>query len=206
MALVDIMGIIGTAAFAVSGVLVGIKNRLDLFGVFVLAILTASGGGLIRDVIIGDGLPAFFTQPRYLITILVTTIITFLVFKYIRRLLFIIKVFDAVGLGVFTILAAYKCVSLQMPLIGIVFIAVLTGIGGGILRDILVNDVPLVFRSEIYALACIIGSLCFYILRKSIDVNLNIYICVSIIFIIRMAAIHFNLNLPVLKIMQEDEK
>jgi uncharacterized membrane protein YeiH len=204
MIFIDIMGIIGTAAFAVSGVLVGIKNRLDLFGVFVLAILTASGGGLIRDVIIGDGLPVFFMQPKYLITIVITTIVTFLVFKYIKRLLFIIKVFDAVGLGVFTVLAAYKCVSLNMPLIGIVFIAVLTGIGGSILRDILVNDVPLVFRSEIYALASMIGAFCFYFLYKFVDVSLNVYICVAAIFIIRMAAIYFNLNLPDLKIINDD--
>jgi uncharacterized membrane protein YeiH len=94
---------------------------------------------------------------------------------------------------------------MDMPLIGIVFIAALTGIGGGVLRDILVNDVPLVFKSEIYALASIIGAFCFYFLNNYIDVNLNIYICVTIIFAIRVVAIYFNLNLPRLKIMKDED-
>jgi uncharacterized membrane protein YeiH len=109
-----------------------------------------------------------------------------------------------VGLGVFTILSAYKCILLHMPVIGIVFIAVLTGIGGGILRDVLVSEVPLVFRAEIYALASIIGALSFYFLYNIIDLNFNIYLNIFIIFLIRMAAIHFRLNLPVLKIKEGD--
>jgi uncharacterized membrane protein YeiH len=205
MLLINIMGIIGTSAFAVSGVLVGIKNKLDLFGVLVLAILTASGGGLIRDVIIGEAIPVFFTESKYLITIIITVILTCLVYKFIKKLMIIIKVFDAIGLGVFTIIAAYKCISIGMPLIGIIFIAALTGIGGGVLRDILVNDVPLVFKSEIYALAAIIGTFIFYFLYNYLDDNLNVYICVTIIFIIRVVAIYFNLNLPRLKIMKNDE-
>ena len=204
MLLLNILGIIGTAAFAISGVLVGIKNKLDLFGVFVLAILTASGGGLIRDVIIGKEIPVFFTEPEYIVTIIITVIITCLVFKFIKKLMIIIKVFDAVGLGVFTIIATYKCIIIGMPLIGIIFIAALTGIGGGVVRDILVNDVPLVFKSEIYALAAIIGAFCFYFLYGRIDVNLNVYICVTIIFMIRILAIYYNLNLPRLKIMNDD--
>jgi uncharacterized membrane protein YeiH len=205
MLFINIMGIIGTAAFAVSGVLVGIKNKLDLFGVFVLAILTASGGGLIRDVIIGEGQPVFFTEPKYLFTIIITMILTCFVFKFIKRLMIIIKIFDAIGLGIFTILATNKAISLSMPLIGIVFIAALTGIGGGVLRDILVNDVPLVFKSEIYALAAILGALSFYFLNNYIDVNLNVYICVTIIFTIRVVAIYFNLNLPRLRFMKDEE-
>jgi uncharacterized membrane protein YeiH len=204
MLFINIMDIIGTAAFAVSGVLVGIKHKMDLFGVFVLAILTASGGGLIRDVIIGQGLPVFFTEPKYLITIVITVILTDFIYRYIKRLIVIIKIFDAIGLGVFTILAAYKGISLDIPLIGIIFIAALTGIGGGVLRDILVNDVPLVFKSEIYALAAITGAFCLYFLYNYIDVNLNIYICVTIIFVIRVLAIYFNLNLPRLKIMKDE--
>ncbi|MCX8129644.1 MAG: trimeric intracellular cation channel family protein [Clostridia bacterium] len=204
MIFIDLMGIIGTAAFSVSGVLVGIKNRLDLFGLFVLAIITASGGGLIRDVIISDDMPVFFTESQYLITIIISMIATFFSIKYIKRLMYIIKVFDAIGLGVFTVIAAYRCMLLGMPVIGVVFIAALTGIGGGIIRDILVNEVPLVFRSEIYALASILGALMFYGLYHIIEVNLNVYICIFTIFTIRMAAVHYNLNLPVIKPKDED--
>lgn len=204
MLLIDLMDIIGTAAFALSGVLVGIKNKLDLFGVFVLAIITASGGGLIRDVIISKDLPVFFTQPKYLLIITICTIAGCIAFKYINRIIFVIKVFDAIGLGVFTVLAAYKGIMLDNPLIGVIFVAVLTGIGGGILRDMLVNDVPLVFKSEIYALASILGAFVFYFLYNRIEINLNVYLCIFIIFFIRMFAIHFNLNLPVIKVKGEE--
>lgn len=204
MFFIDLMDIIGTAAFAISGVLVGIKNRLDLFGVFVLAIITASGGGLIRDVIISDDTPVFFVEPKYLITIIVSMIATCFMIKYIRRLMYIIKVFDAIGLGVFTILAAYKGMLFGVPAIGVVFIAALTGIGGGILRDMLVNDVPLVFKSEIYAMASILGALVFYGLYNFIEINLNVYICIFIIFAVRMAAVHFNLNLPIIRSKDEE--
>jgi uncharacterized membrane protein YeiH len=204
MFFIDLMAIIGTSAFAISGVLVGIKNRLDLFGLFVLAIITASGGGLIRDVIISKDMPVFFTESQYLITIVISMIATFFAIKYITRLRYIIKIFDAVGLGVFTILTAYKGMQIGMPVIGVVFIAVLTGVGGGILRDVLVSDVPLVFKSEIYALASIFGALVFYGLYNYVEINLNVYICIFIIFAIRMASVHFNLNLPVIKPKDEE--
>lgn len=204
MLFINVMDLIGTVAFAVSGVLVGVKNRLDLFGLLVLAIITASGGGLIRDVIISKDLPIFFTQPRYLITIILSTVATCVAFKFIKRMMFLIKVFDAIGLGAFTIITAYKAMQLDIPLIGIIFVAVLTGVGGGILRDIMVNDVPLVFKSEIYAMASIAGALIFYFLYQLVEVNLNIYLCIVIIFLIRMVSIHFNLNLPVIKTSNEE--
>ncbi len=203
MIFIEIMGLIGTGAFAVSGVLVGMKNKLDLFGLFVLAVITASGGGLIRDVIISDDMPVFFTNPQYLITIVIAMIITCLTVKYINRMLYIIKFFDAVGLGVFTIIATYRCMLLNMPFIGVMFIACLTGIGGGIVRDILVNDVPLVFKSEIYALASMIGAMVFYFLYNIVEPSLNVYICVFIVFIIRMAAVHYNIKLPVINVKDE---
>jgi uncharacterized membrane protein YeiH len=131
-------------------------------------------------------------------------IATFCAIKYIARLRYIIKIFDAVGLGVFTILTAYKGMQIGMPVIGVVFIAVLTGVGGGILRDVLVSDVPLVFKSEIYALASIFGALVFYGLYNYVEINLNVYICIFIIFAIRMASVHFNLNLPVIKPKDEE--
>lgn len=198
MWVVDFFDIVGTAAFAISGVLVGVKNKLDLFGLVMLSIITASGGGLIRDVIISNELPVFFTQPRYLMIALISTVVCIFALKYIRRLVFLIQVFDAIGLGVFTVLAAYKGIKYEIPLIGIIFIACLTGIGGGIVRDILVNEVPMVFRSEIYALASIGGAVMFYILYRYINVNLDIYICIVVVFLVRILSIHFNWNLPVI--------
>jgi len=206
MEFIGVLDLIGTFAFAISGVLVGIKNKLDLFGVFVLSIITASGGGLIRDVILSKDLPVFFTQPKYFATILLTVIATCLSIQFIRRIFFVIIVFDAIGLGVFTILATYKAISLGIPLIGIVFIAVLTGVGGGIIRDIMVSNVPLIFKSEIYALASMLGSVCFYFLYNKVEIGINIYLCIVIIFVIRMVAVYFKLNLPVIKIKTDDDE
>ncbi len=198
MLFIDILGLIGTAAFAVSGVLVGIKSRLDLFGVFVLAVFTASGGGLLRDIILKKGMPVLFTDSRYLITIFLSTVLACSLFRFLTKIHLFIQVFDALGLGVFTVLAAFECISLKVPLIGIIFISVLTGIGGGIIRDILVNNVPMVFKSEIYALASIIGAFAFYFLYKNIDLAVSMYVCILLVFAVRITAVYFNLNLPVL--------
>lgn len=207
MVLIDVMDLIGTAAFAISGVLVGIRNRLDLFGVFVLAVITASGGGMIRDIISQKGIPVFFQQPKYLITIILSTvavsIIAYAAYHLLSKVHFLIQVFDAAGLGVFTVLTAYDSILLGMPLIGVVFVSVITGIGGGVLRDIMANDMPLVFKSEIYALASMLGSLCFYFWYPHLNVTLNAYLCIFIIFAIRMISIYFKLNLPVIKIREK---
>jgi uncharacterized membrane protein YeiH len=203
MVLIDILGIIGTVAFAISGVIVAIKNKLDLFGVFLLSIVTAAGGGLIRDIIIGKELPVFFTQPKYLITITLTVIVTCLAFRYVRRLIMLVQIFDAVGLGVFTILTSYKCILTGMPIIGVIFIAVTAGAGGGIIRDLLVTNVPLVLKSEIYILASLIGALSFYLLYNVIDTRINIYLCVTLVFAARILSLYFNWNLPVIRIKEE---
>ncbi|MDF2522838.1 MAG: hypothetical protein K0R31_479 [Clostridiales bacterium] len=199
MLLINVMDLVGTVAFTVSGVLVGVKNKLDLLGILFLAIITASGGGLIRDVFLREDLPIFFTDPKYMIVILLSTVVTCIAFQSIRRILFVIKVFDAIGLGVFTVLTAYRAQQASMPLIGVLFVATITGVGGGILRDILVNEVPLVFRSEIYALASIAGAFTFYLLSSLVNPDLNIYLCIGIVFLIRIISIHLNLNLPTIK-------
>ncbi|HEY9060023.1 MAG TPA: trimeric intracellular cation channel family protein [Pseudobacteroides sp.] len=199
MVFIDIMDIAGTAAFAISGILMGIKSKLDFFGLFVLGVFTACGGGLIRDVILNRGMPVLFTDSKYMTTIVISTILTCLLYRFITRLSTFIQIFDALGLGTFTILTAYQCILLKVPLIGIIFISVLTGVGGGIVRDIMVNEVPLIFRGEIYALASIIGAFSFYILYNNLDSIINLYLCILIVFAVRIISMYFNINLPVLK-------
>lgn len=207
MTLIDILDSIGTIAFAVSGVLVAVKGKLDLFGVYVLAIITACGGGILRDIILGEKMPIFFTEPRYIIIITVTAIITSLAYSYLNRLFqkafIIMQIFDAAGLGVFTVLAAYKAINMEVPLVGVLFIAVVTGVGGGILRDTFVNEVPLVFKSEIYALASLLGAFTFYMCYRFMNTALDIYLSIAIIFIIRVLAMYYKLNLPVVSIVDK---
>ncbi len=198
MLVLSIVDIIGTVAFAVSGVLVGIRNKLDLFGIYVLAMATASGGGIIRDIVIGREVPVFFVQWRYFAAITVTMIATCLLYTLVNRVMSFIVLADAVGLGVFTVTATYKAMEYGLPLLGIVFAGVITGVGGGILRDIMVNEIPLIFRSEIYAIPSIIGSLLFYFMYGHISLSLNIYLCVGVIFAIRMISVRLRLHLPVI--------
>ncbi len=198
MLVLSIVDIIGTVAFAVSGVLVGIRNKLDLFGIYVLAMATASGGGIIRDIVIGRDVPVFFMQWRYFAAITATMIATCLLYTMVNRVMSFIVLADAVGLGVFTVTATYKAMEYGLPLLGIVFAGVITGVGGGILRDIMVNEIPLIFRSEIYAIPSIIGSLMFYFLYDYISLSINIYLCVGVIFAIRMISVKLKLHLPVI--------
>ncbi|AEY68065.1 putative membrane protein [Clostridium sp. BNL1100] len=198
MLVLSIVDIIGTVAFAVSGVLVGIRNKLDLFGIYVLAMATASGGGIIRDIVIGREVPVFFVQWRYFAAITATMIATCLLYTMVNRVMSFIVLADAVGLGVFTVTATYKAMEYGLPLLGIVFAGVITGVGGGILRDIMVNEIPLIFRSEIYAIPSIIGSLLFYFMYGRISLSFNIYLCVGVIFAIRMISVRLRLHLPVI--------
>lgn len=194
----SIVDIIGTVAFTVSGVLVGIKNRLDLFGIYVLAMATASGGGIIRDIVVGREVPAFFTRWRYFAAITVAMIATCLLYRFVNKIMSVIILADAIGLGVFTVTATYKAMEYGLPLLGVVFAGVITGVGGGILRDIMVNEIPLIFRSEIYAIPSIIGSLLFYLIYGKVGLSINIYMCVGVIFVIRMVSVKFKWNLPVI--------
>lgn len=200
MTFTEFIEIAGISAFAISGTLVAIRARLDLFGIFVLALITATGGGLFRDVILNKGIPIIFTHPIYLITITVSYIITCLSIRHIEKIQFIVTLFDAAGLGLFTVLTTYNCIKLNYPLFGIVFIACLTGIGGSILRDIMVNEVPLVFKSEIYAMAGIFGSLLFYFLYDKIDTDINLFLSALLVFSIRIVSVLLKINVPSVKL------
>lgn len=190
----------GTAAFAISGALLGCKKQLDYFGIVVLAILTAIGGGLIRDVFIGDYPPNALRHPIYINISIIAAIVTILFHRKFSYLGNIILLFDALGLGAFTALGSNMALQHQMmqPLIVITF-GLLTGVGGGIIRDICANEIPLVFQKEIYALASIVGAFVFYYAHLLIAGIHPLYICFAVTFIIRFVAIVYSLHLPVIK-------
>ncbi|HEY5584717.1 MAG TPA: TRIC cation channel family protein [Ruminiclostridium sp.] len=198
MMVLNYIDIIGTVAFAVSGVLVGIRKQLDLFGIFVLAIITASGGGIIRDIVIDSSIPVFFTQWKYFAAITVAMLATCLLYRFVHKIISVIIIFDAIGLGVFTVTATYKAIECGLPLLGVIFAGVITGVGGGIMRDVLVNEIPLIFVSEIYAIPSIIGSVLFYVLYNEFGLNLviNTYLCVVVVVVIRVVSVKLKLMLP----------
>lgn len=207
MILINILEIIGTIAFAISGALIGTKKELDLFGVVFLAITTSVGGGVFRDVIIGNTPPVAFVKPLYCIISIGSGVAVFIFYKKIITLRNIILITDAIGLGVFTAIGSNTALTYDFnkPFI-VIAMGLITGVGGGILRDVFVKDIPFVFRKEIYAVASILGALVLYFSYNYVPNVAALYICFIVTFIIRVLAIIFKLNLPVLRMSEEENK
>lgn len=199
MSVLNLFEIIGTIAFAAAGALAGIQKRLDIFGVFVLALMTAVGGGIVRDIFIGVVPPTAFIYPMFTIISLITAIITCFCYKWLNKFNDMILVLDAIGLGAFTAAGANMAFTYEYNrLLMTVMMAVLTGVGGGMLRDVFVGDIPFVFRKEVYAVASIIGAVCFFYLKQLYPGNAPMYACFLITVVIRIVCMKYDIHLPVL--------
>lgn len=208
--LIFVFEIIGTVAFAVSGAMTGLKNKMDIFGVMILGVVTAVGGGVIRDLILGITPPGMFGKPVYAVVAMVTAVITFL--PTVRRLLtknqrvhdFVLLILDSLGLGVFTVVGiqtAYR-VSSGYGAFLIVFVGVITGVGGGVLRDVLAGERPYIFVKHIYASASIAGAIA-CVLLWSVNSTAAVVVGAVLVFVIRLLAAHFRWSLPKAEIEQE---
>lgn len=192
-----IIDILGTIAFAISGVLVAIDKKLDLFGVFTIAFVTAIGGGTLRDVLIGNT-PVVWMRDYTYIFIIVAAVILAILFKnqlkYLRRTLFL---FDTIGIGLFTMLGIEKGLSANLLPVMCIALGTITACFGGVLRDILCNEIPVIFRKEIYATACILGGTSYFALMLFPLDNAYAYIAaIAIIIAVRLLAVRFNIALP----------
>ena len=187
--------VIGTVAFAAAGALVGVKKRLDIFGVAMLAVTTAVGGGIMRDTLIGNIPPLAFRNPMFIFISLVVAGLVSIFVKQVVRKQRLLNLCDALGLGAFAATGASLALSHDSLLL-VVTVGVVTGIGGGVLRDIFVREIPLVFRAEIYAVAAAIGAACFYGLQKLLPVDMALYLACLITVAIRLLSLHFGINLP----------
>lgn len=208
--LIFVFEIIGTVAFAVSGAMTGLKNKMDIFGVMILGVVTAVGGGVIRDLILGITPPGMFGKPVYAVVAMVTAVITFL--PAVRRLLtknqrvhdFVLLILDSLGLGVFTVVGiqtAYRASSGYGAFL-IVFVGVITGVGGGVLRDVLAGERPYIFVKHIYASASIAGAIA-CVLLWSVNSTAAVVVGAVLVFVIRLLAAHFRWSLPKAEIEQE---
>ena len=152
------LDLLGTFVFAMSGAAAGVKGRLDIFGVCVLAFVAATAGGLTRDVLIGAIPPAGISDWRYVLTSLAAGAVTFVWYPRVQRLNTIILIFDAAGLGLFAVAGTEKALAYGLNPAASAMLGMLTGIGGGVLRDLLVNEIPVVLRADLYALAALAGA------------------------------------------------
>ena len=199
--------IIGTIAFALSGTMVGLKYKLDIFGVLLLAVTTALGGGMIRDLLIGRIPPVMFRDYRYLLTAVGVSLAVFLVARFARKryaqfeekLSFFNNIFDSIGLGAFVVVGIQAGIGAGYGDNGffLAFLGVLTCIGGGILRDLFVARMPGVLHKHVYALPCILGA-CLYLLLTRMQVNdlISIPVVMAFVFVFRMLAAKYHWNLP----------
>jgi uncharacterized membrane protein YeiH len=153
-----VLDLVGTFVFAVSGAVSGVKHRIDLFGVLVLSFVAATAGGIVRDVLIGAVPPAAIQDWRYITLSLVAGLTTFFWYPLINRMKSPVQIFDALGLGLFAVSGAGKAIAFHLGPGAAVLMGVLTGIGGGMARDLLVSEVPVVFTAELYAVAALAGA------------------------------------------------
>ena len=197
--LIQFLDLFGTMAFAVTGALKAIEHKLDIFGVIFLAAITGLAGGIIRDVVLGRIPPSGISELSYVSIAVITAIAVFFLYPRIKGQMGLFLIFDAVGLGVFTIIGATVALNIYgFNVLLMVFAGMITAIGGGIIRDALVNETPLVFRKELYASISFVGVL-LYILLIYAGINLEIssIICIIFVTVFRIMALHYKLNLPV---------
>ncbi|WP_340066723.1 trimeric intracellular cation channel family protein [Ascidiimonas aurantiaca] len=197
MSLLYALDILGTFVFAISGVLTAFGKRFDPFGIFIIAFVTALGGGTLRDILIGRTPVGWMFDLNYVYTITIGVVFA-IIFRrkldYLRTSLFL---FDTVGLGVFTIIGVEKGIEAQLHPIVSIALGAMSGSFGGVIRDILCNEVPVIFHKEIYATACIAGGLAYFILDALGLPENSIYIITAlVVIVIRLLAVYFKLKLP----------
>lgn len=193
----NIIDILGTFAFAVSGVFSAMERKLDPFGVLIIAFVTAIGGGTIRDVLVGNFPVNWLQNDVSILVIFTSAIITMLFGSYLKQLNTALFLFDALGLGLFTIIGFEIGLKNNFSVGICIALGTISACFGGVLRDVLLNKVPLIFHGEIYALACITGALVYYfLLQTNLDTNVAKIFCILLIFVIRIIAVRYKLSLP----------
>ncbi|MBR4953709.1 MAG: TRIC cation channel family protein [Oscillospiraceae bacterium] len=201
---IRVIEIIGTIAFALSGVVIGMRKNLDLFGDLILGIVTAVGGGILRDLMIGRVPPSCFRDPIYIIIAICASLVFCLPFisgtllKSEKLYEWGLFAMDTVGLAIFTIVGIRTGiqVSENFSYLLLVTVGVLTGTGGGVLRDVLAGDTPYIFKKHVYATASLVGAVCYLLLYSCVNEFIALPTAMLVIIIIRTLAAVFKWNLP----------
>lgn len=189
--------LLGTVVFAITGLLAARRKDLDLFGAIVIAMVTAIGGGTLRDLIIGE--PVFWTQNDiYIFVVVISAMMLFFLARYKRLPVKLLVFLDAFGLAVFTVIGTQKAMELGFSDPIAIMTGIMTGVAGGIMRDVLVGEVPLVFRKEIYATASFVGASLFLVLSEfAWSTEIAVIVAILVTLGLRVSAILFNIELPV---------
>lgn len=189
-----ILDVIGLIAFAISGAIVGVRKEMDVYGVFLLAIATAIGGGTIRDVLIGNIPPLVLIDPTPIVIAIGATVAIFFFGGMLQRDFRALLIMDAIGLGMFTVTGVSFGLQFDIPVYGAVLLGVITSTAGGILRDLLGGDIPLVLRKDIYASASLIGGLLYWFAYLYVPLDPDLSALLSTVFVIAIRLLSFKRN------------
>ncbi len=201
----EVLDFIGTFAFAISGIRLASAKQFDLFGAYVVGVVTAIGGGTLRDLMLGLT-PIWMTNPMYLICSGIALVWVIIFGKRIIHQQNTFFIFDTIGLALFTVVGVEKALALDFPLWVAIIMGTITGAAGGVFRDVFINEIPLIFRKEIYALACIIGGLIYGLCDWiGMDVMITQIVSGLSVFLVRILAVKYHLCLPILKGEEAEE-
>jgi uncharacterized membrane protein YeiH len=196
MDFIFVIDILGVVAFSISGVLTAMRKELDVFGILIIAFVTSVGGGTLRDVLLKAEV-AWLTNMTYIYMIIGTTILAIIFrdkIKYLRKSLFL---FDTIGIGLYTVVGVEKAISSGLPPVTCIAFGTMSACFGGVIRDILCNDIPVIFHKEIYATACIMGGFTYFLLDYFLlTQDLIFIISGSVVIAIRISAVVFKIQLP----------
>ena len=206
LSLISVLGFIGIVAFAISGAVLAIKKGMDIFGVNILAVIAALGGGLTRDIIIDVAPPAIFQSPISVTLAIFVANVAFLIAYFHKDIDDKLATFydkgmfwiDTLGLAAFVVDGVSACMNTvhRDNLFLVVFVGAITGVGGGVLRDVLANELPVIFVKHIYASAAVVGALITALIWDKLGANLSMTIGFFVVMSVRIIAAHYNLNLP----------
>ena len=201
LSLFSILDLLGTFAFALSGATQAIRKQFDIFGVFVLAFVTAIGGGTLRDILIGDTPVTWMSNNWLIATIIAAAGLSLLFHRLIHRLNFFVYLFDALGLGLFTMAGIRSGITHDLSIFICIALGTISATFGGLIRDIITGEQPMLLtRKEIYALACALGGLCYFALRElSVPESINVPLTILLVFLIRHLTHQYGIRLPTVK-------
>lgn len=193
----NLVDILGTIAFTISGVSAAMQKRLDIFGILVIAFITALGGGTLRDLMIGDLPVAWIRDIRYPMIISITTVAAIVFNRFLKNWQNTLLICDALGLGLFTVVGLQKGLAFNLHPGICIALGTITGCFGGVIRDVILRNIPLIFQKEIYATACIVGGCVYFLLRwLEFDAGWTEVVCISLVFGVRMLSVWTGWRLP----------
>ena len=193
----EILEILGTASFAISGALAALNKRLDVFGVLIITFATAVGGGTIRDVMIGNTPVAWMKDQTAIRTIFISYVLTLLFQRHFKKLPLTLTIFDAIGLGFATIVGLQRGLEAQLSPSICITLGMVTGCFGGVVRDVLLNEIPLVFRKDIYASASLLGGLLYFLLSSwEMVAPLATSLSILSVVLLRLLVVRYGWTLP----------